>query len=968
MGVLKGSKPRAEVLAGDLDDAIFAADFGKVIAGGAPKVYQDAKTFFLNTHPAVPLKKVVKDVFERLANAKENGATIRLSTGFGGGKTHTLLTLWHLGKNIDDHSLGTDVLPAAGRPKNVRVVAIDCEKAGTTTFLRHEKGTVATHSLWGEVAYGLGGEKALKKLGKVDDPEEQPDDQLFESLFPEGPVLILLDELVVYMATLKHAAEGNLLVFVKKLISIVSSRPQTALVVTDPGNQQAFATQASRLGAAAKLDNIQGRVMSDFDPIGADSARVIVRRLFERVDTAAAKSASAGYHAFYERVSKEHPNLIPPEATTQTYAEAIVRSYPFHPRLLKTCTDRLAGLQDFQRSRGALRLFARILRTVWDAKEDVELITAGEIDWTSSRIQADLLDRLNRDAFKSAVSADIAGHAAELDAGKPGGVHVRVASALLLESIPMQANDGLDGAGVTLAVARPEEAGSEPAEALDRLSGVCWHTYPLAGGIGLQFRYEPNINRQIEERMTKVPIEDAKSRVVAEAIDYFKGPSFKPAPFPEGARQVPESQELQLAICDEEGLARRVCEFSDDSDPAAPIPRRFRNSIVAVSASKASLQGAVERARRLIAAEAIEKEHREGEQGKLTREQLKRVLPELRKHARIQTCRAFDRVVLATGQVATLDEAYQVSEEQILQKPQGQASIMKFLVEKRLIYREDDSVDSDLFLKEVLAGATPVSGTADVYTTRAVQERFLSAPKLRLVPDGSVVRATILKALGEKKIVVRLEGGRAYDSAGFVEGPAGGRKRKPGSLGTVGLEESTQVTPASSPSAKAWLQEDVGTGKAKSGETPKPPRPSAHSASASSWQEAKSLAATRPLLSLTLTALSPAAASSLTALSQPFGADELVLEVTTGGAARDGGTLNFAASGLKPSHGVKPLILAQTVFNALEEGSSFEASLHLSFGKEGRTGLAERLDSASEAAAEGISMRAEFGASVSGKS
>jgi predicted AAA+ superfamily ATPase len=79
MGVLKGCKPREEVLKGDLDDAIFAADFGDLIAGKAPAVYQDPHLFFQNTHPAEQLKKVVGTIFDRLTSAREGGATIRLS-------------------------------------------------------------------------------------------------------------------------------------------------------------------------------------------------------------------------------------------------------------------------------------------------------------------------------------------------------------------------------------------------------------------------------------------------------------------------------------------------------------------------------------------------------------------------------------------------------------------------------------------------------------------------------------------------------------------------------------------------------------------------------------------------------------------------------------------------------------------------------------------------------------------------
>src|ERR1035437_7918505 len=89
-GVLTACKPRQEVLEGELDDAIFAADFGQLIdgSGAAPKVYGHAETFFRNTEPTPDLKSVCAAVFKALADKKETGQLIRLSTGFGGGKTH----------------------------------------------------------------------------------------------------------------------------------------------------------------------------------------------------------------------------------------------------------------------------------------------------------------------------------------------------------------------------------------------------------------------------------------------------------------------------------------------------------------------------------------------------------------------------------------------------------------------------------------------------------------------------------------------------------------------------------------------------------------------------------------------------------------------------------------------------------------------------------------------------------------
>ncbi len=974
MGVLSGCKPRDEVLKRELDDAIFAADFGNLIAGKAPQVYQDARTFFENTHPAKALCKVVSSVFERISNKKEGGVTIRLSTGFGGGKTHTLMTLWHLAQHIDDHSLGTDILPAAGRPSKVHVVAIDASKAGIPEFSRHD--SLQIRSLWGEIFYQLGGGKAYQSLGDADDPEASPSESQIEAVFPKIPVLILLDEIVIYMAKLSDRGQGNLMGFLNSLMSVVSRRPQTALLITDPAGQTAYAQQSQQLAAsleqsAKKLDDMMARKMTDFDPIGDEAARVITRRLFENIVSASAQSASAVHHSLYQRVIRDYHEMLPPESGTPGYAKRIVDCYPFHPRLLDTTQDRLGALQDFQKSRGVLRLFARILRDVWERRDDVELITAGDIDWSSSRIQADLIQRLNRDNFKAAISADVDKHAGELDGDNPRGIHRRVASALLLESLPLQPHSGMTPMELTLAVLRPEDAGPEPSEALDRLVGVCWHTYPMAGGRGWQFRYEPNIIKQIEERKSHISPEDAKSQVLSEVQSYFGGPSFKLAAWPASPKQVPDSAALQLVLCEDEEMAKRVCNYADDSQPEAPIPRRFINAILAVTANRPALYAAIERAQRLMAADEIEREHKQEDSSKQLREQLRKIQPDLRKQFRIQTCRAFDRVVFAGGACHPIEEKYLGSEDEILQKPAGQKLLRTYLDEKGLIYQVNDSLDVDRFMKEVLPGATPLPDAPGVYTAKAIHERFLSAPGLRLLGEISLVRQTLLKALHEGQISIRLADGRAYDSQGCVEGPVGKRRRIQTPLHQVPLDDTVWITPANSETAREWLREDTIEKKPKTGDKdqpvpPPPPPPVTSGITVLDWDGVLKQAPQRPLLTLDLTARSPATAHALSTLAQPLGAETISLTVTVSGTLRDGGMLNFTMNHVKPTHPTKPLTLSQTFFNALQEGSTYEVSLSLDFGPAGRTGLEEPLKQLAEQAPDDLSVKAKFDKPIGG--
>src|SRR5262249_14978733 len=161
----------------------------------------------------------------------------------------------------------------------------------------------------------------------------------------------------------------------------------------------------------------------------------------------------------------------------------------------------------------------------------------------------------------------------------------------------------------------------------DHLAGSCWHIYPMSGSANAwQFRYEPNILKQIEERMSQVPRADALDRLKTDVQKSFQGALAKLLPWPPNAKAVPERPELQLAICESEDIAKSVVTFSDDT-ASAQVMRTYRNAIVAVAPDVASLEQAIQRVQRLKAAEEIEDETPNSEAGKLAREQLKKQKP-----------------------------------------------------------------------------------------------------------------------------------------------------------------------------------------------------------------------------------------------------------------------------------------------------------------------------------------------------
>ena len=93
--------PHADIRQGKFDASVFAADLGEVLAGRGAVDYRDAQTFFAKTYLTGGISQLAIDVMQRLSGKGRGEPVIQLQTPFGGGKTHTLLTLYHLFRNSD---------------------------------------------------------------------------------------------------------------------------------------------------------------------------------------------------------------------------------------------------------------------------------------------------------------------------------------------------------------------------------------------------------------------------------------------------------------------------------------------------------------------------------------------------------------------------------------------------------------------------------------------------------------------------------------------------------------------------------------------------------------------------------------------------------------------------------------------------------------------------------------------------
>ena len=376
-----------ELRSGELTLAEFAADLHEVtLERGKRLVYEDAEQFFTLTFPTLALRELVKDVAVRLAGRTDK-AIRQLELTYGGGKTHTLIALYHLFRNPDTlpavpsirefrEHVGADLPPA--RVATLCFDKIDVEKGiegvsapdGEVRTLRHP---------WSVLAYqlaGTGGLRAIHADGKAEERETPPAEPLLTKLI-EAPgqdglgTLILIDEVLMYArekAGLNPVWRERIVDFFQYLTQAVAKVDRAAIVAsllaTDPTKQQG--ALGSRL--VHELSNVFHRQSEQgVQPVQKeDVAEVLRRRFFD-------PEGLHGPDAYRAHVIGVVRGLTKLDETTardrSTAEERFVGSFPFHPDLTEVFYSRWTQLDGFQRTRGILRTLAIALREAegWDA-------------------------------------------------------------------------------------------------------------------------------------------------------------------------------------------------------------------------------------------------------------------------------------------------------------------------------------------------------------------------------------------------------------------------------------------------------------------------------------------------------------------------------------------------------------------------------------------------------------------------
>lgn len=632
--------PHHDVASGRYQQAEFAADLWQVHIGEGVDEYKTPVEFFRRTFLTESLKQLLIGAIRRLS-ANGSDPVIQLQTNFGGGKTHSMLALFHLFSGAKPSELlGIEavmkVAEIAELPSVNRVVLVG-NKISPGNPAKKDDGTLV-HTLWGEMAWQLGGRGAYDRIRADDERATSPGDVLRDLFNDYGPCLILIDEWVAYARQLHDQGDlpaGNFethFTFAQALTESAKLAKNCLLVVSLPASDTAGSphTQADdvevggRRGREAldRLRNAIGRVESSWRPASAEEGFEIVRRrlfepLIEQSQFVVRDTVAKAYFDFYRGQHQE----FPPECRDAEYEVRLKAAYPIHPEVFDRLYTEWSTLVKFQRTRGVLRLMAAVIHSLWEKGDRNPLIQPANIPIDDPRVQFELTRYLS-DNWTPIIEKDVDGSNSlplRIDGDVPNlgkfSACRRTARTVYLGSAPGStvSNRGIEDRRIKLGCVMPGESAAIFGDALRRLSGVA--TYLYQDGARYWYSTQPTVTKLAEDRTEQLKADpDKVNRELDERLRADlrnQGDFAKIHALPQSGQDVPDEFDSRLVVLGAEyphsrdaGTAAEIAAKAI-LDTRGSAPRLYRNTLVFLAADKTRLQDLDDAIRRYLAWQSI---------------------------------------------------------------------------------------------------------------------------------------------------------------------------------------------------------------------------------------------------------------------------------------------------------------------------------------------------------------------------
>jgi predicted AAA+ superfamily ATPase len=561
--------PHEDVLKGTLQQAEFAADLSRVHDGTATPEYQNPALFFQRTFITEGMRLLLDSVVKRLAG-KGGDPVIQLQTAFGGGKTHTMLAVYHLVNRAGGEAQPSDlpgvpaILDAAGVTElpHARMVVLDGIKSSPNQPVMRVDGDTrqSIRTLWGDLAWQLGKMDGYALVADADASGTSPGKAVLEALLSRyAPCVILIDELVAYVRqfeegkSLTGGSFDSNLSFVQALTEALKAVPTAVLLASLPESDKEAGSQRG-VKALASLSHYFGRIQALWKPVGTEEAFEIVRRrLFSTInDKLAAEVVCRAFADFYTANAAD----LPRETQDSRYFDRLIRAYPIHPEVFDRLYEDWSTLDNFQRTRGVLKLMAKVIHRLWKDNDKDPLIQPGSFPLADAETRNDLIYYLPQ-GWDPVVERDVDGERSETTEienrdTRLGAVQAcrRAARSIFLGSAPTTANQmvrGIELERIVLGVAQPGQQVGVYKDALRRMQDRLH--YLNSGNNRFWFDTRPNLRREMEERKRRFQDKEAVFPAIRERLQRsFASGIFGGTHIFTSSGDVPDDWQLRLVV------------------------------------------------------------------------------------------------------------------------------------------------------------------------------------------------------------------------------------------------------------------------------------------------------------------------------------------------------------------------------------------------------------------------------------
>ena len=656
-------KLHPDVEAGALTEAVFAIDLGAIAANdpNVPVVNRDPEAFFQATYLTADLRKLLDEVLASLSGKSGYNRVLKLRVPFGGGKSHTLASLFHAARKRE----ALDGIPEAkefARPGNVAVAVFDGEKFDARNGKTLEDGrTIQT--MWGWIAWQIDPEKAFPLVAEHDKDRVSPGGDVIRELLTKGasgrPVLILLDEVLKYMersaavsvldSTLQRQAKD----FFQNLTVEVAGSEKAALVYSLTWSAR---EALGNVGLLAEIDKLASRVDQLREPVSGDEVLPILQRrlLGGAPNASSANEVSTAYQDVVTGMRRAHAET-PSERQQAEEEGRLLRdrmraAYPFHPALIDIMRERWTAVDAFQRTRGALRFLASCMHSLKKNGGAKALLGPGDVPLKDVDVRVRMLKELGvQNDYDPVITADIDGPNARakridermaretpaLASVKPA---MRIATAILLYSFGGLRREG-SGSDETLppgvtenellaACVGPDLDNITATAVLSELRNTCLYLH--YDGVRYCFKKDPNVTKLIEDAEQTVAREDSQARghgpvrsQIKEMLD-ARLAGHTAIVWPAKSQDIPDEDPrflvaylpLEFAA---EGKPEQDRQAKDYLTKYGDRPRRFRNGLGLAIPEKKQIEALRRAVRYLLAIDRVEAKK---QQLRLTKDQI----------------------------------------------------------------------------------------------------------------------------------------------------------------------------------------------------------------------------------------------------------------------------------------------------------------------------------------------------------